>query len=61
MIHNGGRCVDLVSQKDVRAVFGLNQIRVDWEQAQQQADGDLRSVHCTRKIEALDTGVTSSV
>jgi hypothetical protein len=45
------RVVNLVRQKEVRAVIGPDQIRVNWEQAQQQADDDLRSIHCSRKIE----------
>jgi len=43
--------VDLVRQKEVRAPIWPEQIRVNWEQAQQQADDDLRSIHCSRAIE----------
>ncbi|MBW7885792.1 MAG: nucleotidyl transferase AbiEii/AbiGii toxin family protein [Caldilineaceae bacterium] len=43
--------VALARQKEVRAVIGPDQIRVNWQQAQQQADDDLRAIHCSRKIE----------
>lgn len=45
------RVVDLVRQKEVRAAIGPEQMRVNWQQAQQQADDDLRSIHCSRTIE----------
>ena len=48
------RVVDLVRQKEVRAAIGPEQIRENWQQAQQQADDDLRSIHCSRKIEHID-------
>lgn len=43
--------VDLIRQKEVRAPIRPEQIRANWEQAQQQADDDLRSIHCSRTIE----------
>jgi predicted nucleotidyltransferase component of viral defense system len=43
--------VGLVRQKEVRAPIGPEQIRVNWQQAQQQADDDLRAIHCSRTIE----------
>lgn len=43
--------VNLVRQKEVRAPIGPEQIRANWQQAQQQADDDLRSIHCSRTIE----------
>lgn len=45
------RVVNLVRQKEVRATIGPDQIRVNWHQAQRQADDDLRAIHCSRTIE----------
>jgi predicted nucleotidyltransferase component of viral defense system len=45
------RVINLVRQKEVRATIEPNQIQVNWKQAQQQADDDLRSIHCSRNIE----------
>jgi predicted nucleotidyltransferase component of viral defense system len=44
------KVVDLVRQKEVRAAIGPEQIRANWHQAQQQANDDLRSIHCSRQI-----------
>ena len=48
------RVVNLVRQKEVRAPIGPQQIKANWQEAQQQAEDDLRSIHCSRKIEHDD-------
>ena len=45
------RVVDLVRKKEVRATIGPDQMRTNWQEAQRQADDDLRSIHCSRTIE----------
>ncbi|RIK24918.1 MAG: hypothetical protein DCC55_40985 [Chloroflexi bacterium] len=42
--------VSLVRQKEVRATIGPDQIQQNWQEAQRQADDDLRSIHCSRTI-----------
>ncbi len=43
--------VSLVRQKEIRATIGPEQIQRNWQEAQDQADDDLRSIHCSRQIE----------
>lgn len=43
--------VSLVRQKEVRATIGPDQIQRNWQEAQSQANDDLRSIHCSRTIE----------
>jgi hypothetical protein len=46
--------VSLVRQKEVRATISPEQIQRNWQEAQRQADDDLRSIHCSRQIEHGD-------
>lgn len=46
--------VSLVRQKEVRATIGPEQIQQNWQEAQRQADDDLRSIHCSRQIKHED-------
>ena len=40
----------LVRQKEVRTIIGPEQIKRNWQEAQGQADDDLRSIHFSRQI-----------
>lgn len=44
------QAVDLLKQKEIRATVGLEQITANWQQAQQEASDDLRSIFCTRSV-----------
>ncbi|MCC6170043.1 MAG: nucleotidyl transferase AbiEii/AbiGii toxin family protein [Caldilineaceae bacterium] len=50
--------VSLVRNKEVRATIGPEQIQRNWREAQEQADDDLRSIHCSRQIRHDDIAVT---
>jgi len=43
--------VNLLQHKEIRAPIGPSYMRANWQQAQQEADDDLRSIHCSRQIE----------
>ena len=43
--------VSLLRQKEIRASIGPSQVQVNWHQAQQEANDDLRSIYRSRVIE----------
>jgi uncharacterized protein len=43
--------VSLLRQKEIRAPIGPSQVQVNWHQAQQEANDDLRSIYRSRVIE----------
>ena len=49
--------VSLVRQKEVRTTIGPEQMQRNWQEAQEQADDDLRSIHCSRQIRHDDISV----
>ena len=45
------RALSLLKQKEIRAQVGPEEIRRNWQQAQQEASDDLRSIYTTRTVE----------
>ena len=45
------QAVHLLRQKEIRAPISPNQIQANWQQAQREANDDLRAIHCSRQIE----------
>jgi predicted nucleotidyltransferase component of viral defense system len=52
------QAVDLLKQKEIRTTVGPEQIAANWQQAQQEAADDLRSIFCTRSASVDEIGET---